>query len=287
MKFNSPEHELLQAEKDLEFYIHPAIKNAYDLAKRILGEGAINPKNLTQWYGEGNVAADLAYVESRKKDFLETAQKKYADVLEAILHNQIPEWLGPGVRTIKTSPYDDIANGSDLILEFAQAEQETSHLSLSIDVTFGTTTEGGKFKKIKDQIDTGTLGKIKYFHSEKEGRARELINLPQVVIGVEKDLVVQLAGIWVDDHGHKKERNVELAAHPVQRLIFTEILMQLRIFRTYAEETKKKPLVLIYQKDIDILENLLKGKPLVDITKLKQDKVFLAIKEALKIFKSK
>lgn len=268
-------------------YIHPAVKNAHRTAEKMLNEDAIDPHDFVSLYGEENVARDLAYAEKREKGFTRDANKVYAEVLEAVLYDQIElsDWFGPKARTIKTSFFDDIVNGSDLILELEELNQTLSHLSLSVDVTFGTTTEEKKFAAIKEKIDAGTLGEIKYFHSEKTGKSEKKNHVPQVVIGVEKDIVIQLAGLWMGEHGRNKEGNAKLAVHPVQRIILTEILLQLITFKNYAKETGKESLVSIYQKNITVLEDILKEKPPIDIGELKNDKVFAAIKSSLSLFK--
>ena len=270
-------------------YVHPAIKNAHRTAEKMIKEDAIDLHDFIQLYGEENVTRDLAFAEKREKGFVRDANKVYAEVLEAVLYDQIElaDWFGPKARTTKTSAFDDIVNGSDLILELEELNQTISHLSLSVDVTFGTTTEDKKFSAIKEKIDAGTLGGIKYFHSEKGGFRGELSKVPQVVIGIEKDVVIQLAGLWMGEHGRNKEGNAKLAVHPAQRIILTEILLQLRAFKNYTVETKKDSLTPIYQKNITVLEDIMRNKPLINIESLKNDKVFAAIQESLALFKTK
>lgn len=268
-------------------YVHPAVRNAHHTAEKMLREDAVDPHDFVQLYGEENVTRDLAYAEKREQEFTHDANKKYAEVLEAILYDQIElsDWFGPKARTIKTSFFDDIVNGSDLILELEELDQTLSHLSLSIDVTFGTTTEDKKFSAIKEKIDAGKLGEVKYFQSEKTGKPEKLNKVPQVVIGVEKDSVIQLAGLWMGEHGRSKEGKTKLAIHPVQRLILEEILLQLKTFKHYAEITKKDSLALIYQKNIAVLEDIIRKKPPIDMGEFRNDKVFSAIKNSLSIFK--
>lgn len=262
-----------------EDYVNPAVRTAHRTAEKMLNNDAVDPRNFITLYGEENVARDLAYVEKREAGFTRDANEVYAKVLEAVLYDQIElsGWFGPKARTIKTSLFDDIANGSDLILEL----EKLSHLSLSVDVTFGTTTEDKKFLEIKEKIDAGTLGKIKYFDSESGG----LSKVPQVVIGVEKDVVIQLARLWMGEHGRNEEDSAKLAAHPIQRVILTEILIQLITFKKYAEQTGKESLVPIYQKNINVLEDILRAKPPIAMGELEKDKVFAAIKSSLAMFK--
>lgn len=274
-------------EKDKN-YIHPAVEHAYKTAEETLTKNAIDPHDFTELYGAENIERDLARVEKKEKGFTPDAQKVYAEVLEAILYEQIGhgEWFGQRASAIKTSTYDDYINGSDIILELEEVTRTLSHLSLSVDVTFGTTTEEKKFAMIKKHIDNETLGEIKYFHSERGGFQGKLSKVPQVVIGVEKELLIKLSALWADKHGRKEENNEVLATHPVQRLIMSEILLQLQTFRIYAEETKKESLVPIYEKSINILEEILREKGPAGIGDLRNDKVFIAIRDSLKIFKN-
>lgn len=268
-------------------YIHPAVEHAYHTANEILTKNAIDPRIFTE-YGTENIERDLAHIEKKEKGFIPEASKVYADVLEAILYDQIANggWCGEKASAIKTSQFDDSFNGSDIILEIEEIGRTLSHLSLSIDITFGVTTEEKKFAMIKKKIDAETLGEIKYFHSDRGGFQGKLSRVPQVVIGVEKELLIKLAGLWADKHGKKKENSDVLAVHPVQRLILAEILLQLQTFRIYAENTSKKTLVPIYEKSINVIEEILREKGAVGIGDLRNDKVFTAIRESLKIFKT-
>lgn len=286
MQFRPPD-QLSNFEQG-ENYIHPAIEHARKAAEKTLTINAVDPHNFIELYGEENVNSDLESVARKEMTFTHNAPKVYAEVLEAVLYDQIElgNWFGSKASTIKTAPYDDFFNGSDLILELEEATRTLSHLSLSVDVTFGTTTEEKKFAAIKHNIDTEMLGKIKYFHSERGGFRGELSKVPQVVIGVEKDTLIKLAGLWADEHGRKKENNAVLGAHPIQRLILSEILLQLMAFRRYAEDTQKNSLVPIYEKSIGIIEEILREKGPMDMGEIANDKVFGAIKASLSTFKT-
>lgn len=267
-------------------YIHPAVEHAYNTADEILTKNAIDPRIFTE-YGAENIERDLARIEKKESGFTIEANKVYADVLEAILYDQITNggWCGEKASAIKTSKFDDQVNGSDIILEIEEIGRTLSHLALSVDITFGVTTEEKKFAIIKKKIDDETLGEIKYFHSDRGGFQGKLRKVPQVVIGVEKELLIRLAGLWADRHGKKEEYKEVLAEHPVQRLILAEILLQLQTFRMYAENTDKKSLIPIYDKSIHVIENILREKGAMSIGDLRNDKVFVAIRESLKIFK--
>lgn len=283
MNFNPDKFSDFERDKN---YIHPAVEHAYPTADKILTENAIDPRIFTE-YGTTNIEQDISRVEKKEEQYTIEANKVYADVLEAILYDQITNggWCGEKASAIKTSQFDDSINGSDIILEIEEIGRTLSHLSLSIDVTFGVTTEEKKFVMIKKKIDAETLGEIKYFHSDRGGFQGKLSKVPQVVIGVDKELLIKLAGLWADKHGKKDENKETLAEHPVQRLILAEILLQLQTFKMYSENTNKKSLVPIYDKSIHVIEGILREKGAVSIGDLRNDKVFVAIRESLKIFR--
>ncbi len=268
-------------------YLDPAIEQAFLFADATLEKNTINMHDFTELYGGENVARDMLRVDKKEQRLTADTQAIHAEVLEAILYEQIGngKWFGEHATAIKTSKYDDYFNGSDLILEIEESARTLSHLSLSVDVTFGTTTEEKKFAWIKENIDDESLGRIKYFHSERGGFRGELSKVPQVVIGVDKELLIKLAGLWADKGGLKKEHRDTLANHPVQRVIFAEILLQLQTFKIYAETTGKKSLIPVYQKSINVLEEILRSKEPASLGDLRNDKVFTAIREALKIFR--
>lgn len=278
--------EELPAIKTPEERIHPDVESAYLPAKTLLERSAINPKDFLETYGEEAVRKDIVRAEKKEANFTPDAQGIYAKVLEGILFDQIQnnDWFGKGARAIKTSNYDDYFNGSDLVLELEEVTHTLSHLSLSIDITFGTRTEERKFARIKQAIDEGTLGDIKYFRTEQASTENGLSMVPQVVIGIEKDLLIKLSWLWANKEAQAQDVNNSLAAHPVQRLILSEILTQLLTFKRYAHDTKKESLVPIYEKSIKILEGIIQEKGPVDMSSLRDDKVFVSIRESLKIF---
>ena len=51
-------------------------------------------------------------------------------------------------------------------------------------------------------------------------------------------------------------------------------------------ETKKESIVPIYEKSINILEEILRGKGPAGLGDLRNDKVFTAIRESLQVFKT-
>jgi len=269
-------------------YLHPSVEKAFLFADKTLETHAIDMHSFTELYGKENVDRDLLKIEKKERQIIPEVSGIYAEVLEAIIYDQIGQgaWFGKRTTAIRSSKFDDYFNGSDLILEIEEVSRTLSHLSLSVDVTFGTATEKKKFAAIKKNIDEETLGEIKYFHSERGGFQGKLTRVPQVVIGIEKEMLVKIAGLWANEQGLKKENSDVLAVHPVQRIIFAEILLQLQTFKMYAEATKKMAVVPVYDKSIKILEEILREKGPAGLGDLRNDKVFVAIREALSVFKN-
>lgn len=255
---------------------HPVIREAHRLAQAILDRDAINPHDFVDLYDGAKITSDLSYVEGLKEKFTNNDTKETATVLEAILYEQIElsEWLGGNAETFKTSEYDDFVNAVDMIVEFND-EETTSHLALGVDITFGSTVIAKKFDRIKKEIEADKLAQIKYF--ESHGFKGALQQLPRVVIGVEKETVTKLAGLWMQ---HKK---VELAKHEVQTIILAEIIEQLLAFKKYAESINAMSAVRSYTRAIAVLEKHTRASDARDI--VINDRVFQGIIEQLQQFK--
>ena len=135
-----------------------------------------------------------------------------------------------------------------------------------------------KFAYIKEHIDHGTLGEVKYFHSDRQHFTGRKQKVPQVVIGVEIERVQELGLLWMN------RRNRELGEHPVQMVILEEIALQLRTFADYARQGGKDDLVLIFEKELRKIHELLAEKKIQGIKTLASDKVFEEIKRNLLSF---
>lgn len=258
---------------------HPVIKEAYRLAQSILERDATNPHDFDDSYDKAKIMSDLTYVESLKEKFETNDTQQTAKVLEAILYEQIElsNWLGENAETFKTSEYDDFVNGVDMIVEFND-DESTSHLALGVDITFGSKAVAKKFERIKKEIEADNLARIKYF--ESHGFKGALQQLPRVVIGVEKETVNQLAGLWIQ---HKK---TELAKHEVQAIIVAEIISQLDAFKAYAEKIQATSAIRSYNRAIAVLKKYTDplNKPDTN-SALFKDKVFQGILDQLEQFK--
>ena len=259
------------------------IEGAYPKAKKTLDDAAIDPKNFSDLYGEDNIKRDIEEVKRLETSFEHDGSTKTSQVFEAIMFDsELYNWFGEKSETIKTSRYDDIKNGTDMLVEFEDPGKRFSHLGLAVDVTFGTTALEKKLSRIKDEIDRGELSKIKYFFSEREHFRGERSNIPRVVVGLEERRVVELASLWMN------KKNEALSAHPAQYAILEEIKNQLETLKDYAKRTGKEELVAIYEKDLSMIQGVLsekrKGLSAADEI-IKDDRVFRGIAEGLSIFR--
>ncbi len=230
-------------------------------------------------YGKENVMNDMREVKRLENIFSQNnspAQKealKAAEVFEAIVLDQaeLNEWLGPNVTVLKTSKYDDVKNGVDMVAEWQDKDSESQVLALAVDVTFSKIQMENKFHKIRAKIDKGQMGTIKYFKTEDDSFTGTRGNVPQVVIGVSKKTVRELAGLWM------RRDNKALAEHPVQRAILDEIVGQLRNVIEYANARNQSKVADSYRKALRTVENMIKDKKKVPLGALQDDPIFNAI----------
>ena len=265
---------------------HPVIVAALEKARAMIHENAINPSDFVNLYGSENVERDLKEVVSLKKRFdtneASESTFKASEVFEAIVFEQVElsNWLGDHAETIRTSEFDDIVNGVDLVVEFTE-DSSTNHLALGVDVTFGTTSIGKKFDRIRKEIDADNLATVKYF--ESHGFKGSLRQLPRVVIGVERDTVIALAGLW------SRQEKKKLGNHFVKDIIMQEIERQLRTFLVYAQSNGATAAVKSYTQALGTIKNIRENTPIDTTSKDRQDaiskdRVFQEIKNQLITF---
>lgn len=270
------------------------IEKVYEKSKEIILDSALQEDSFVDLYGEQNVNKDKDYVARMERVFKQDAsedQKYYqmlADVFEAIFFQQaeLNEWLGKNATTIKTTRYDDIANGVDSIAEFRE-EEHASHLALAIDATTSDNL-GKKVGRIKEEIEKGEMARIKYFFSEHvskhQGFGRgEKVNIPRVIIGADRNVIKELSELWLEN------KNKELAEHPIQFQILEEIMIQCEVFKNYAAKIQdgkdRSKIVNMYDKTRETVKNIYEEKKkTIQDDSFRQDEVFDAIKRYMKYF---
>ncbi len=230
------------------------IKKGYERAVEVFEEtGRIDPENFT-YYDKTSIAQDLEYVAEKKRmfDAGDTAEGKeharLAEILEAIIYEQaeLSEWLGKNVSTIRASDFDNIRNGCDAIAEF-EDERSVSHMALAIDVTYTRSDMEKKVNRIREEITSGDLTKIKYFKSPDGSYEGALLKVPRVIVAIDKTHVLGLADTWL------KNKKKELANHPIQILILKEIALQLEKFIQHAQKVGRTELVPIFERRLKFI----------------------------------
>lgn len=262
------------------------------------GGGAIQEREFEDLYSQERVEEDLEYVERMERKFEENAtpeqkeSNKLATIFEAMIYDQSERsnWLGNNAMTIKTSRYDDIKNGIDLIVEVPDKEKPTaSHLALAVDVTFSDDLRD-KMRKIKREIDSNKLATVKYFKSDFLDFRGEKSNIPKVVVGADYKTLENVIDLWKSEENeeYRKEYRKLLERHHIQFIILDEIMLQLHNYKEYARKRNKKSAFESYDKVIETVQDIngekqeLREEILADDnSKIENDKVFSAIKENL------
>ena len=260
------------------------IRDIIKKAKEVLEEGAIKFEDFKGIKKTEEILEDkkrLSRVRSEiEKRLLKNPElreiKEKAILLEALIYTQgeSANWFGENAFTIKTSEFDDIINGIDLVVEFVKEDEKTekpdvSRLALAVDVTTSESFLREKLKKIKAEIIEGSLGRIKYFISENTGK-ESLIGLPKTIVGTSMLRTAKTAELW------SKQKNNILAFHPMQFLILEEIVLQLDTFIDFCKNSGRKleDRIVFYEKaKREVREILSKKKEnfLSELIKMKFD----------------
>ena len=223
---------------------------------------------------------------------LEHAEAKLAaNVFEGVVYSEVnqSEWLGKEVVAIRTTPYDDIINGVDVVVEFSDPSGGRRHLALAIDVSFGESAIPKKFKRILEEIDRGEAAKVKYF--ESTGFKGMLKNIPRTVVGIERKVVEELAALWLEKDTNTRDQTT-LRSHPIQHMILAQVVQQLEVFEQYALRSPtptqgQRDVAASCQKARFVLEKVLDEKESLPLDMFRGDRVSEQIETCLKQTKAK
>lgn len=278
------------------------------------GEERIDPRDFS-CYSPEIIERDLEYVKRMEGIFKSeeirdpelARQKRRGELFEGIIFEGIEEgdWMGGGAEVQKSSRFDDIVNGVDGIITFAE-EDSSSHMAFGVDVTQSSDSVADKFKKVKKSIQIETLTEVKYFKTENyEGR---LLKVPRVVVGVDAGGMKKAAEVvygFISKRNYLREQKVKdpgarqrfldaqeaFAKSLFQMVILLEMSIQLHAFSDYCRKMQKGKEAAIYDKaarKVDAIFNEKKaaedrsGNPLVDMKALyeyvQEDKVYQMIR---------
>jgi hypothetical protein len=230
------------------------------------------PKDFTEIYSRGEIGKDLNYLRLTEKKIeddnlqlnsLEKGifeeNKKRAECLEIILTDQIydGDWFGEYAMTSKTSKYDDIKNGVDMVVEFDKEEPE--RIALAIDASTASNSkviEEKVEKNMKKLKNKDYLQEVKYFKSQIRDEKGEyykggLRDLIPVVVGADRGNVDNLFETFselkslekVKSENAKERRQElrkELAKNPLQGVFLKEIKIQLETYKKFLENKNEK-----------------------------------------------
>ncbi len=256
------------------------LEGAFSKKNLILEQAAIKPDDFIEPYGKENVEKDKATVRNLKARFGQglsqeeqrdiKSTERAARVFEAIVYEQaeLSNWFGENARTIKTSEFDDIVNGVDLVVEVNEPGRLPGQVALAADVSFGPSSIEKKIQRIVNEINEDSSGTLKYFFSELTGFKGQLLRVPRVVIGIERKAVFDLVGLDMN----KKFK--ELASHPVQRVIADEVCKELEIFGKFARSKGKQNAADTYERAFQLMQRTLGEKRRIPVGDLEKDKVF-------------
>lgn len=214
----------------------PNFQSAYRKAAEITAQHSLKLESFIRPDGSNKrvVENNLAYVEKRRSGFKDLDRQGYvlAKTFEAALFEGVNKsnWFGDHVTMVMPSEYDDLANGIDGVLEIQEGEGRMSHIGLGIDVTYNQEPDK-KFQIIKEQIDEGRLGLVKYFRSSDGTYEGSLENLPRAIVILKAGDARNIVRDW--------DENTQSADTVHRKIILCQLEIQLEAYQAYAEQLEQ------------------------------------------------
>jgi hypothetical protein len=212
----------------------------YELAHSGIEQYKIEMDDFRVLYGDESIERDEAYVRDRQEKFKTKEQEVSADRLtngeirrvsecaEYLIIEGINRGWYLDSRAVKTTDYDDIANGIDFIFERQKGHDPATHLGLAVDITCARSMDE-KMISIKKAIDTGTLSKIKYF---KSGNFKgELSDIPKVIAAVDVFTVERMF--------KELGQGAEIKTHHMRFIMLQQFELQLEAYEKYAQVVRE------------------------------------------------
>lgn len=233
--------ERTQRREQIGDSIESILPQEHEIASQHLRKSAIRIGDFRNLYGTENIERDISEVYRLKKAFHHSNKQEFhngltfedttklSEITESYLLRGINEsnWI-PYCSAIKTSDFDDYKNGLDLVLEHQREDNPANHVGLGIDVTFSATLDK-KLKRIRDDIENGTLANLKYFDSPKSHIRGELKQVPRSIVGFDLPTITRLAEQRKTD-GKLSEND------PIRLIALHQLDMQFRTYVEYAEK---------------------------------------------------
>lgn len=210
----------------------------------------------------------------------DTLERKNLTQLSEIFEMLLPElaelynWMGENVFIVKTSRYDDIKNGVDLVAEIVE-DEKFQYLGLAIDVALSGYNIENKVARIASRIKDGHLANVKFFDSENSDYHDELRDIAKVVITTDRKTLDELAEtklilnnleqrrnkpLSIEDSKNLskqiKEIKEKLRTHPLQIFILEQIKIQLERFAQYATQVNQLEISGKYRKLLTLINKI-------------------------------
>lgn len=218
----------------------PDLHPFYQMAHLEAQKGFNKRIRMSEFTNRKDLASDVAQVNEKlaliRKTCLEGTEGErmaivQSDVFEYMLHQHIQDagWFGAETESILPSIFDDMFNGTDLIIEQHVGRGAYAFSALGIDATFSAEGAVNKIEKTKNFLSEGRLGRVKYFKSERANFKGSIDSVPHFVIGLGRPALFEMLGQYVQK-GAVKEGNQE-----ARRMVLEQIIAQARYFSDFLK----------------------------------------------------
>ncbi len=198
-------------------------------------------------------------LQSKDKDFVGLMKKKFdsqqnfaeqtrnADIarcFEVFLLDQMTRYALPdkSIGGFKTSDYDDIAQGVDLVAEIIPDDGSSEkmppddaqstpkeRLDFALDVTYSESYLHKKFATIEKTLSVGEAARLKYLPTETMPAGREYA-LPSFIIGLSPQNMVPLLEAWSSGNQDALDKSTFMLT------VFKQIEMQALAYATFCSK---------------------------------------------------
>lgn len=195
-------------------------RNVEEKSAEILKSKRLSPENFRGIFSDEKIADDMQYVQERRRVHAEGGVGGH--IFEGFIHQAIgrSQWFGRDAQTLSVSEYDDFKNGVDVLVEYG-GTQGYSHLALGIDVTYNEEAVSKKIEAAFGHLRRGNLTTVEYFESPKMGLKGTMSDVPSVVIGLQKETVIELMKMFEKDDYEKLSKEIS------QFIILEQIKIQI------------------------------------------------------------
>jgi len=180
---------------------------------------------------------DWNYITDKRKTRKDHTER--SEIFENIINlTERAGWFGHDCEVTSTHEYDDVANGTDLVVTWYKQEAGGKKIiaQLAIDCTLTEDKLDEKADKIISKIDQGELTNLRYFKSKHLGIMGPLKNLPRVIVRLEKSKLDELCRVAIKEISNLKTGSKDFRTYYAQLLFLMEIESQLKSQEQYIKE---------------------------------------------------